>query len=330
MSVLYILIAIFAFGLMIFLHELGHFLVARACGVAIGEFSLGMGPRLCGFTGKGGTAYNLRLFPIGGFVSMKGEDEEVQEADSFSEKKAWQRFLILAVVLMFCVVLASTPASTQITGFSENAVSHAKLAVEDTIVRVDGTRVHNGYEMAYEISHSGYQPIDVEVVRAGESLLLQDVVFPTVEESGVLFGKPDFSVAPLEKTPGVLLSQAWYRSLSTVKMIWESLTDLLRGRVGVDAVSGPVGVTTAIGDAAKAGALNLCYLISVLSMNLGVFNLLPVPALDGGRLFFILIEMVTRRRVPEKFEGMVHFIGIMLLFGLMILITFKDIVSLFL
>lgn len=335
---LYILLAIFAFGVLIFIHELGHFLTARACGVKIYEFALGMGPRIFGFKGKGGTDYNLRLFPIGGFVSMKGEDEEAEGEDSFSNKKAWQRFIIVAagaamnillgVCITFCLVIANPIGSTVVADFAEGATSAQWLKTGDKIISVNGSRVHTDSELSYEILHDGFEPIDVVVERGGERVTLEDVVFPTKAVSGMLYGSPDFRVLEEQKTVLSVLSHTCFRSISTVKMIWESLLDLVLGRVGVDAVSGPVGAAGAITDAAKSGATQFFYLISILTMNLGVFNVLPLPALDGGRLMFILFEMIFRRKVPEKFEGMVHFIGIVLLLGLMVLITFKDIVAL--
>ena len=339
-TILYILIAVFAFGLMILLHELGHFLTARACGVKIEEFSIGMGPRLCGVTDKRGTAFNLRALPFGGFVSMKGEDEEADGANSFAEKRPWQKFLIvaagglmnvlLAFVLMFGIVLSQEAlASNVVAQFRDGATSSAELAVGDRIVRVDGTRTRVYYDVAYEIMHAGYEPIDVEVIRDGQKLVLHDVTFPTQTSSGMLFGAVDFVPYAEAKNVGNLLKHTFVRSFSTVKMNWDSLIDMIFGRVSMDAVSGPVGVTEALGDAAKSGGGSFAYLLCVLSMNLGVVNLLPLPALDGGRLVFILFEMIFRKKVPAKYEAAVHFVGIVLLLGLMVLVTFKDIAKLF-
>lgn len=335
----YIILAVIAFGAMIVIHELGHFLTARAFGVTVYEFSLGMGPRLFGWKGKTGTAYNVRLVPFGGYVSMKGEDEEEGGEDSFSEKKPWQRFIIVAagavmnlllgLAISFGLVLSGEIGTTVVAGFPEGAISNEWLAVGDEIVEIGGSPVHTYAELRYEILHDGYQPVDVAVIRNGERITLSGVTFPTASAEGMLFGQRDFYLQIAEKTVGNVLKHTWYHSLSTVKMIWESLLDLLGGRVGVESVSGPVGVTEAIGTAASTGAYSFFYLICVLTMNLGVFNLLPVPALDGGRLVFILFEMIFRRKVPQRFEGAVHFVGIVLLLGLMVLVTFKDIVKLF-
>ncbi len=339
-TILYIILAILVFGIMIFIHELGHFCVARAFGVKIKEFSMGMGPRIFGWTGKDGTDYNLRAFPIGGFVSMKGEDEVAEGDDSFANKKAWQKFLIvaagaamnilLAMIIMTGLVIATPKlASNVIHSFSEDATSNAMLMAGDKIVKINGTGVHTGNEVVYEIAHDGYEPVDVTVIRDGEKLVIEDVVFPTQMSQGIAFGSMDFVVFSEAKSFTSVVKHSFYRSISTVKMIYDSLLDLVGGKIGMDEVSGPVGVTTAIGDAAKTGGSQLFYLVCVLSMNLGVFNLLPLPALDGGRLVFILWEMIAGKPVNQKYEGFVHFVGIMILFGLMIVITFKDIAKLF-
>ena len=338
-TALLIVIAIVAFGAMIAIHEAGHFFVARACGVKIYEFSLGMGPRIFGWTGKDDTKYNFRLFPIGGYVSMKGEDEAEEGEDSFSEKKPWQKFLIVAagaamnlllgVIISLGLVLSTTLASNIVGEFEDGAKSNAWLKVGDEIVEINGTEVFTYDDMQYEILHDGYKPVDIVVVREGKRVLLEDVEFHTAEESGVLFGLRDFRVMPAKKTFQNVITHTWYMSVSTVRMIWESLVDLVGGRIGMEAVSGPVGVTEAIGTAAKLGAYSLFYLLAALTMNLGVFNLLPFPALDGGRLVFILFEMVFRRKVSPKIEGMVHFVGIVLLLSLMVFVTFKDVVNLF-
>lgn len=336
----YIIVALLVFGLMIFIHELGHFLVARACGVYVHEFSMGMGPKIFGWKGKKETSYNLRLFPIGGFVSMKGEDEAAEGEDSFSQKRPWQKFLIVAagagmnillafLLMLVLVLLTPNLASTVVYSFGDGATSSAWLQPGDRIIEVNGSKTHTGNEVVYEIAHDGYEPIDLIVVRNGQTLTLSGVVFPTQISSGMVYGKMDFVVYAEAKNIGTVFKHTFFRSLSTVKMIWESLLDLIGGRVGMEAVSGPVGVTTAISDAAKSGFTQLLYLVCVLSMNLGVFNLLPLPALDGGRLVFILWEMIAGKPVNPKYEGMVHFIGILVLFGLMILITYKDIVNLF-
>ena len=203
------------------------------------------------------------------------------------------------------------------------------LCEGDRIVRVGGTRVFSGNDLQYEIMRQGIIPIDVTVIRNGEQIVLSGVTFPTITEDGVSFGMRDFALCEEEKTPGTVAAHAAARSYSTIKMVYDSLFDLLRGRYGISSVSGPVGVTKALGEAAASGNSNLVYLAAFISINLGVMNLLPLPALDGGRIVFQIIELIRRRPVPVKYEGMVHLAGFVILMLLMILVTFKDVAALF-
>jgi len=220
--------------------------------------------------------------------------------------------------------------STRIGAFNENSLSAEKLMIGDEVRRVEGARVHTGDELIYEIMNEGDKPIDLVVIRDGEEVLLEDVVFPNFVDSGVTFGEIDFKVYSEEATFGNYIKHAFYRSCSTVKMIYDSIFNLISGKYGMEAVSGPVGVTEVVGDAAKSGFSNLVYVVCVVSINLGVFNLLPIPALDGGKFAFLAVEAIIRRPINKKFEAYVNFIGIVLLFGLMIFVTFKDIIKLIL
>ena len=387
MTFLYILLALFVFGLLVMIHELGHFLVARLFGVGIREFSIGMGPKIFSWKGKKKwasedeiasarprveedavfpdedgnvvtepakepedyrTTYSLRALPIGGYVSMVGEDEETEYASSFEKKNVWARIAIvvagavmnvlLGFVLMLVLVLTTTNAktgeiqlvSTTIGSFQEGATSlNYGLAIGDTVTHVNGTRVHTGNELVYEVMNQGYKPIDLTVKRGDTVLTVEDVIFPGMETEGISFGSADFRLYTEETTAAAVLKHTFFRSVSTIKMVFDQLGDLLTGRFGVEAVSGPVGVTEAMGEAAKSGFDTFLYLVIVITVNLGVFNLLPVPALDGGRLLFLLIEAVIRRPVNKQVEGYIHFAGMMLLFALMIVVACKDIVGLF-
>ncbi len=314
---------------------------ARLFNVEIYEFAVGMGPKIFSkISKKTGIRYSFRLLPIGGFVSMAGEDEESDHPDALCNKPVWQRMIICAagsffnlitgVILIFAVIITS-PAigSTVVAEFSENAVScDYGLAVGDKIVAIGNDKTPTWRNVVYEIGHIGADPTDVTVIRDDEKIVLENVNFGEEETEGVTFGVIDFLVAREDKTPINILRHTWHSSTLTVKMIWESLIDLITGRYGFEAMSGPVGVTTTIGDAAKQGIGSLMYLSAVLAMNLGVFNLLPLPALDGGRLFFQLIELVRGKPIPPKYEGMIHFIGIVLLMALMVAVTYKDIIKL--
>ena len=339
---MYILIAILVFGLLIFIHEGGHFLAARICKVTVNEFSIGMGPKLFSKRSKkSNTLYSLRALPIGGYVSMDGEDESSENPDAFCNKSVPKRMfivlagafmnLLLGFILMFMLVFSQEfLLSTRIGAFNENSLSAEKLMIGDEVRRVEGARVHTGDELIYEIMNEGDKPIDLVVIRDGEEVLLEDVVFPNFVDSGVTFGEIDFKVYSEEATFGNYIKHAFYRSCSTVKMIYDSIFNLISGKYGMEAVSGPVGVTEVVGDAAKSGFSNLVYVVCVVSINLGVFNLLPIPALDGGKFAFLAVEAIIRRPINKKFEAYVNFIGIVLLFGLMIFVTFKDIIKLIL
>ena len=341
MIAVYIIIAIFVFGFMIFIHELGHFIFAKKFGVAINEFSIGMGPKIVSKTGKDGICYSLRLFPIGGFVAMVGEDEESDNPNAFNKKPAWQRFIIIAAgacmnlligIIIMTALTVSTPkyGTTVIGDFIENSISNESgLMVNDKIIKVDGASVHTANELSYEIMRSGYQPIKVTVIRDGEKITLDNVKFPTIVSQGVTFGNMDFRVYGEKRTFSTVIKNSFYSCKSTIKMIWDSLYDLIRGRYGVEQVSGPIGVTGAISQAAKTSAYSLFYMVVVISINLGIFNLLPIPALDGGSLFFLLIEIIFRKPIPTKIESAIKATGFMLLMALVVFVSFKDVIYLF-
>lgn len=336
-----IVIAILIFGLLILIHEGGHFLFARIFRVTVYEFAIGMGPKVLSHTSKKtGIAYSLRLLPFGGFVSMAGEDEDCDDENAFCKKPVWQRMIITAAgaamnllvgILVMGILVASAKnlPSTVVYQFMEDSTSaQYGLMEDDRITAVEGTAVHTANELVYEVMRKGVEPIDITVRRGGKTVVLYDVAFPTITESGETFGNIDFYVYSETKTPLTVLKHGFFRSLSTIKMIWESLYDLITGRYGMNAVGGPVAVTEAMSEAASEGIADLVYLSVVISMNLGIMNLLPLPALDGGRLMFQLIEAIFRRPVPRHIEAYVHFGGIVVLMALMALITFKDIVGL--
>ncbi len=343
MNILYIILAILIFGVLILIHEGGHFLFARLFNVTVREFSIGMGPAIFSRKSKKtGIAYSLRLIPFGGYVSMVGEDEESEDENAFHRKRVWQRIIITAagaamnviagvLVMTILVSTVMTLGSTEIHSFQEESVSsESGLLVGDRIIKVGRTRVHTSNELVYEISRKGFEPIDLTIVRGGETLVVKDVAFPHVQESGVTFGQPDFYVNAETKTFGSVLKHSVCISYSTIKMVWDSLYDLLSGRYGFNAVSGPVGVTQAMTEAASRSAADFIYLAVVITMNLGVMNLLPLPALDGGRLLFLIIEGIRRKPLSRNVEGYIHFAGFVLLMILMVVIMAKDVVGLFL
>ena len=348
---IYAIAAILIFGILIMIHELGHFSVARWCGVYIEEFSIGMGPKLLQKKSKKrGTLFSLRLLPIGGYVSMKGENEDADGEDSFARKKVWQRMaivvagalmnLILGFVIVFIIVCLSKDllASTTIHSFMEGATSNSEagLMVEDTIIKVNNVSVHTGEELTYEVMNQGNQPVDLTVIRNGEKIVLEDVVFPQFEDQGIVFGDCDFKVWAVDNpTFFQLIRITWHRAVSLVKMVWDSLFNLITGRFSVSAVSSPIGVTSAVKDTIEGSDWNseqiLQYVLNitaVISINLGVFNLIPFPALDGGRFLFLIIEAIRRKPISQEIESKINFVGIALLMALMLIVVLKDIIVL--
>lgn len=345
---IYAIAAILIFGILIMIHELGHFSVARWCGVYIEEFSIGMGPKLLQKKSKKrGTLFSLRLLPIGGYVSMKGENEDADGEDSFARKKVWQRMaivvagalmnLILGFIIVFIIVCLSKDllASTTIHSFMEGATSNSEagLMVEDTIIKVNNVSVHTGEELTYEVMNQGNQPVDLTVIRNGEKIVLEDVVFPQFEDQGIVFGDCDFKVWAVDNpTFFQLIRITWHRAVSLVKMVWDSLFNLITGRFSVSAVSSPIGVTSAVKDTIEGSDWNseqiLQYVLNitaVISINLGVFNLIPFPALDGGRFLFLIIEAIRRKPISQEIESKINFVGIALLMALMLIVVLKDI-----
>lgn len=342
-NILYILLAVFIFGLLILVHEFGHYITARAFKVTIKEFSIGMGPKIVSHVSKkSNIRYSLRLFPIGGFVSMSGEDEDSEDPNAITRKKPWQRLIIMSagaltnitLGVLAMTVLVATPnfaiGGTTVAEIDSEYVQKQpdELLVGDKIIKVGKTRVHYYQELSYEIMNKGYEPTDLTVVRNGEKVVLKSVVFPTIEEKGVSFGDMFFKVSALKKNFGNVIAYSFYSSFSTIKMIWDSFISLITGRFGFSSLSGPVGVTKTVAESAKAGVSSLVYMCIFITMNLGVFNLLPIPALDGSRVLFVLIEMIIRKPIPPKYEGYIHFAGIIVLVLLMVVVTFKDIISL--
>ena len=353
MSFFSILIAVLIFGFIIFVHELGHFLSARAFGVKVYEFSIGMGPRLIWFDSKKtGTRYKICMLPFGGYVSMaaEGEDDAAPSDDphALTNQKPWKRFIIMAAggvvnlvigfILMFAVVLGSTMGSTVVADHPEelkgNASTAEYLQKNDVIVEIDGVRVHTMMELDYELQRRGIEPIEVVVLRDtnGDSVperIAMTLTFPTESISGQTVGTRDFKVYAKEKTFKSVLSDTWWRSTCTVRMVWESLFDLITGRYGMEAVSGPIGITETVSNTVSYGFVPVLYLVALISINLGVVNLLPIPALDGGRLVFLLIEIIFRKPVPKEIEAKIHGIALLLLLLLSVAVAVLDVRNIF-
>ncbi len=347
-----VLITVLIFGLLIFIHEFGHFITAKMCGVKVHEFALGMGPKLVSF-GKGETQYSLRLFPIGGYVKMEGEDDESQDERAFCNKKVWQRIiivsagaimnLILGFLILVIAIYAFTPmiSSTTVAEFSKNAITQQSgLELGDKIIKINGKSVNISNDVVFELQRAKttndgkHLVADMTVLRDGQKVNLNNVKFYfnkiTDDATQTSYNQLiiDFKVKGIKKNFFTVIHQAFFEGVVVAKSIWVSLVDLVTN-FQINKISGVVGVGEVIGEAASAGFDYLLNIVTFITINLGIFNLLPIPALDGGRLLFLIFEAIFRKPVPAKYEGIIHAIGFIALIGLMFLITFKDIFMLF-
>ena len=348
---LYIIFGIVMFGFLIFIHELGHFLAARTVGVGIYEFAIGMGPKIISKKGKDGVVYSLRLLPFGGFVSMHGEDDDQNnpnEETSLAKKSILARFAVIGagafmnilfgIILAICLVIfGGSIYSTQIERFNfgdENGnlidvQEYQGLKVGDEIIKVGKRTINVRHDLVYEAMNIADTPVDITVLRNGQRVVIKNFVFPTTVEKGIAFGNANFFLPTvLEKTVPEVIKQAFCQSVAVMRMIWTSLIDTIRGKYGVEAVSGPVGIVGEIKETASFGFSALMFMVMIITMNLGIVNLLPLPALDGGRLFLLIIEAIRRKPINPKYEGAINFIGLAILMSLMVFITFFDVIKL--
>lgn len=329
-------VAVVMFLLLILIHELGHFIAAKSVGIRVNEFSVGFGPKL--FSKKiGETEYMLKAVPFGGYCAMEGEDEDSNDENAFCNKSAFRRALVVVAgalcnlllgLIIVAIILAPQErfTSTTVAEFAENSVSSQHgLCVGDRIIEVDGRHIFSTYDLSYTFTGVSDGTVDMVVIRNGKKNELKDVRFDTETADGMDYISVDFWVEGIEKNFGTFISQTFRTALSYGRVVWFSLIDLITGKYGISAVSGPVGVTAAIGTAAKQSLENILPIMALITINLGIFNLLPLPALDGGRLLFLIIEMIFRKPVPQKYEGLVHTVGFLLLILLMIAVTAKDI-----
>ncbi|MBO5944200.1 MAG: site-2 protease family protein [Clostridia bacterium] len=339
------LVAILFFGLLISIHELGHFTFAKLFKVKVNEFALGMGPAIFKKK-KGETLYALRLLPIGGYVSMEGEDAESQDENAFNRKKVWQRIIIVAagaiMNLILGVVIVATVLSmedligtNQILEFHEGAISQQTgLEVGDEFLEIDGHRVFSDTDISFLMGRSDDGVFDMTVLRDGEKVELKDVTFKTEKDGKYTFITYDFVILGEETNFFNVIENSFKRSASIARLVWLSFFDLITGRYGLTDLSGPVGTVNVIADAAagavesKDGLITALTMMAFISINIGIFNLIPLPALDGGRLFFLIIEGIRRKPINPKYEGYVHGAGLALLLLLMLVVTFNDIVTL--
>lgn len=334
-----ILIAILFFELIIVIHEGGHFFAARLMKIKVNEFSIGMGPKLFQFKRKD-TKYTLRLILFGGYCSMEGEDSDSDDENAFIKKKVWQRiFVVVAgavmnLILGFVIVLIIVSSqnlvgTTQVAKFEDTAVSvKSGLQVGDTIKSIDGMRVYTSNDVQTGLSRSADNTVDMVVVRDGKDVSLQ-VEFQTDEYEGIQYLKMDFWLRGVEKNFGNVIVQSFKETVSYARMVFLSVHDLLVGRYGLSDLSGPVGAVSVVSDAVKTSINSMLRIMALLTINVGLFNLFPIPALDGWRLFVLIAEGITRRKLPSKAEYIINAVGLVVLLGFMCLVTFSDITKLF-
>ena len=348
---MYIVFAIIAFGILIAVHEVGHFTAAKLLGVKVNEFAIGMGPKLLKRQGKE-TLYTLRALPIGGFCAMEGENESSEDARSFTAQKRWKRVIILAaggianmiVCFIIIVVIVSGYKSfigTTLTDFVDGFPNRGEngLMVGDTLISINGERLYcrDDVILFLELSKSGL--VDLVIKRDGETITLNK--FPLEKREYIIDGKPDirygFSLNVIEATALGKLKYSCYMTMNYVRLIRVSLAQLFSGAAGVRDLSGPVGIVDAMNTVGResptigAAIGGIVSLMAFIGVNLAVVNLLPIPAMDGGRILFLfitwVIEKVIRRRLDPKYEGYIHTTALVLLMGLMVFILVNDVVK---
>lgn len=335
-----IILALLLFSFIVFFHELGHFLLARKNGVYVEEFCIGMGPTIISKQGKE-TKYSIKLLPIGGACMMGEDDVENTDERSFNNKSVWARISVIAAGPIFNFILAFI-LSVIIVGWvgydkaeigsvvPNSAAQEAGLKKGDVITEINGKNIHLFREISnYNQFHQG-EKVTLEYNRDGKTY--EAILTPKKNEQGLyLIG---ITQAKYKKANAfTALQYGLYEVEYWIETTLESLKMLFTGKIGMDQLSGPVGIVDVVGDTYEANKaygvssviFSLINLSILLSANLGVMNLLPIPALDGGRLIFLFIEAIRGKRVPPEKEGMVHFVGLMLLFGLMIFVLFNDI-----
>ena len=343
-TVFNIIITILVFGLLILSHEAGHFFTAVWAKIKVHEFSVGMGPVLFKREGKL-CRFCIRALPIGGFVQLEGEDGDSEDENSFSRKPRWKRFLVLVMgavmnilmgFILICVVNATDAdglyPTTTIHSFQQDAISSSYgLEAGDKIIEIDGYRIFNTTDIAYALSkETDAESFDITVKRDGQKVLVEDVQFPKVgdEEYGT-FSTVDFIVYGRERSFFSVIEYSFGYTVSVSRSIYSFIGSLFTLDANLNQVSGPVGTASMIGESASLGLSSLMLMIALISINLGIMNLLPFPALDGGRILLLFIEAIRRKPLSPKVEMAMNGVGLMILMGLMLVVTLKDIIGLF-
>lgn len=331
-----IILVILFFGLLIFIHELGHFIFARIFKVKINEFSIGMGPKLLSKKRKE-TKYSLRLLPIGGFVSMKGENyspENIDDEDSFNALVPYKKAIILVagafvniifgfIIMIIAVSQTPTLLSTTISSVDKNLATQG-LQKGDRIIEINNNKIYDYMDINFFVSLDKDKIVDMKVSRQGKQQNLESI---DLNSSKANFEK-------LEKSASVILKKGFHNSISVIRIVFASLQKMITGDIGLDNLAGPIGTIDVLGSAAKSAQKTrnfggILFLLALISINIGVFNLLPIPGLDGGRLLFVVIEGIRRKPVSLKAQAIFNSIGMLILFGLIFLVTANDLFRIF-
>ena len=340
-----ILLALLFFGIIIMTHEFGHFIFAKIFKVKVNEFSIGMGPALFKKK-KGDTDYALSLFPIGGYVAMEGEDEDSADENSFNNKPAWQRAIIIIAgatiniltgVIIMAIILSSSKliGTPSIAEFAKDATSSSYgLEEGDRIVAINGNKIYTEYDLSYFMMRDKDAVIDFVVERDGKMMPLRSVKFDTEKIEGHTVVKYDFSILGVKPDFKNVVKYSFMNSFSVARIVAVSFADLVTLNFSLNDLSGPVGTVDIIADTTSEAVhtmnfTSLLNMMAFIAINIGVFNLIPFPALDGGRFFLIAIEGVTGKKVPAKVEAAINATGLILLLGLMVVVTINDIIKFF-
>jgi len=338
---MYVVLALVLLGVLIMAHEAGHFMAARACGIEVQEFAMGMGPLLLKKKSRRGTQFSLRLLPIGGFCQFYGEDEDVADPRAFNNQAVWKRVLTvisgplmnfivaLLVVVIYMSAIGLWSVVPRVYAVEPNAAS-AGLTVGDTLLAVNGTDIEGDPTKAQSmIAASAGEAVTLRVARGGEETDVTITPFYDEEyaryRAGFTFDQERMRIPLLQSIPFSVSYNA-----ESVSLIVKTLKNLFFKGEGVSDVTGPVGTVYVIQEVTREGGLDIYLeLLALISVNLGVMNLLPIPGLDGSRLLFLLVEAIRRKPINREIEGRIHAAGFILLMGLTVALTYKDIVQIF-
>ena len=345
MTIVYFILIL---GIIVFVHEFGHFIFAKRAGVYVYEFSIGMGPQIFKWKRKNDeTEYSIRLFPIGGFVQMAGESVEIDEnvpKEKRLQSKTWfQRFMtviagimfnfILAIVILFIVGLINgAPQNKAYVSYVDPA-GNAKisgLTEGSRITKIDGVKVNTYDRLLLEYQVRIGEDITFEVIDSNNEIKTLTITPQEITENDVVTYKYGFNLSDnVDKGFFSALKYAFTKTWSLIEQMFFTIIYLCTGKLSLSNLSGPVGIFTVVGDAAETGFINLIYLLGFISINVGFINLLPLPAFDGGHILFLIIEKIKGSPVNPKVENIIHSIGFFLLMLLMVVITYNDIIRLF-